>query len=418
MSDYRKKEEEKPNPLPSRAKPEEIQQQRVQIVAPITNELLKFVGENRYEGSQNIAYRQDDTLNIETLEHQHLMGARWDDTSRNWYNINSNLSDEDVSHFQSIQAVIIQRIEELERNKQQQEFVGRLAPLIADYHDLVSFERGQRAARTRDLAVSVESANLRPGGNRREQSSQESEVRKREGRGQRVVELEGDLNCSTRSTAGKQFQIQRTSDPSLSTSSLNEVGGLDDKNKLKEKTFCHLPSAICLQGQSPVIGYYSTSWDTKQQVLTLIDEEKSEEILTAQLTDNGWKNIDSQLSSWQVDELENEIMSTLDCCTEELQAKRFKAIQPVVAEVLRHNKTNHLEGSQHGARWDKSSQTLTAWKKGDSEPFLSARWSGDSGWKDTGENVISFETAHHFQEQILPKLERHSAQYKTTEIHH
>ncbi|MEA5521368.1 hypothetical protein VB834_14810 [Limnoraphis robusta Tam1] len=154
-----------------------IQQQRVQIVAPITNELLKFVGENRYEGSQNIAYRQDDTLNIETLEHQHLMGARWDETSRNWYNINSNLSDEDVSHFQSIQAVLVQRIDELERNKQQQEFVGRLAPLIADYHDLAS------------------------------------------------------------------------------------------------------------DGEKANLGYCSTSWDTKQQVLTLIDEEKGEEILTAQLTD-------------------------------------------------------------------------------------------------------------------------------------
>ncbi|MDY7021618.1 MAG: strawberry notch C-terminal domain-containing protein, partial [Cyanobacteriota bacterium] len=274
--------------------PAEIQQQRVQIVAPITNDLLKFTGGDRYEGSQNIAYRnsEDNTLNIETTDHQHLMTARFDSVQQQWQNLHSNLSEQDVSHFQSIQAVLVQRIEEIEHNKQQQEFVEQLAPLVADYHDLVSFRRGQL--------------------------------------------------------------------------------GLNS---------------------------YSANWDAKEQRLTLTDENTREDILSAQLTEKGWKNINSQLSHRQFDELEDSLISTLDAHTEELQAKRFEALQPIVAEVLRHNKTNHLEGSQHGAKWDKSSQTLTAWKRGDSEPFLSARWSGDSGWQDTGENVISFETVHHFKEQ-------------------
>jgi hypothetical protein len=271
---------------------------------------LKFVEEDRYEGSQNIAYRnlEDDTLNIETNDHQHLMTARFDSNEQQWQNVNSNLSEQDINHFQSIQAVLVQRIEETERNKKQQGFVEQLAPLIADYHDLASSD--------------------------------------------------------------EQF----------------------------------------------ILGSHKTSWDAQQQVLTLTDKEQDEDILIAELTDKGWKNIDSQFFRRQVDELEDHLISILDTHTEELQAKRFEAIQPVVAEVLRHNKTNYLEGSEHGAAWDKSSQTLTAWKKGDSSPFLSAHWDEYAGWQDTGENVISFETAHHFQDKVLPKLEHYSEQLKTTEV--
>ncbi|MGB3401159.1 MAG: strawberry notch C-terminal domain-containing protein [Microcoleaceae cyanobacterium] len=289
---------------------EEIQSSRVKIVAPITNELLKFVGEDCYEGSQNIAYRnlEDETLNIESLDHRHLMTARFDSNQQQWQNVNSSLSEQDVNHFQSIQAVLVQRIEETERNKKQQDFVEILAPLVADYHDLLS------------------------------------------------------------------------SDEQLISS------------------------------------LYRTEWDAQQQLLTLTDKDEREDILIAQLTEKGWKNIDSQLSRWQVDELEDYLISTLDSHTEELQTKRFEAIQPIIAEVLRHNKTNHLEGSEHGAAWDKSSQMLTAWKKGNSEPFLSAHWDGYFGWQDLGENVISFETAHHFQEKVLPKLEHHLAQSKNNEF--
>ncbi len=277
----------------------ELKQQRVEYVASVTEDLLKYVGENYYEGSEHIAYKDEETntLSITTLDHQLLMSAQFNLSTNKWENIDSNLSENDISHFQTVQAIITKRIEDRNNRIQQQEFVERLAPLIADYHDLT----------------------------------------------------------------------------------------LDEDHKF---------------------GGYNTQWDSDNKVLILTDNQ--EQILRAKLNQNSWENIDSSLDNWQVDELENYLMSSLDINTEKLQKKRFEKVQPVVADILRHYKSNHFEGKHYSAEWVSDSKQLTAWQNNDTrQPFLSAQWSKEGGWQDTSDYPISFEVAHHFTENIKPVLERH-----------
>ncbi len=115
-----------------------LKQQRVEYVASVTEDLLKYVGENYYEGSEHIAFKDSETntLTITTADKTPVMIAQFNTDTDKWENIESNLSEKEVSHFQKIQAIITQRIEDRNNRIQQQEFVERLAPLIADYHDL------------------------------------------------------------------------------------------------------------------------------------------------------------------------------------------------------------------------------------------------------------------------------------------
>ncbi|NET30160.1 hypothetical protein [Okeania sp. SIO1I7] len=281
----------------------DIQQQRVEYVASIAEDLLKYVGQNYYEGSEHIAFKDEktNTLTITTADKTPVMSAGFNMDTHKWENIESNLSEKDVSHFQKVQAIVTQRIEDKHNRIQQQEFVERLAPIIADYHDLIG-----------------------------------------------------------------------------------------DKN--------------------PEFGGYHTGWDGENKILTLTDntantEEK--EILAAKLNPDGWENINSKLSHWQADELENHLMSLLDINTEELQAKRFEKVRPIVADILRNFRTNVFEGKYYSAQWDKDSMELSAWSHNERQAFLSAHWDQNSGWQDLSENPISFKIAHHFTEDIQPALEKY-----------
>lgn len=277
----------------------DIQQQRVEYVASVTEDLLKYAGTNYYEGSEHTAFKDSgtNTLTITTADKTPVMTAGFNIDNDKWENIESNLSEKDVSHFQKVQAIVTQRIEDKHDRIQQQKFVDRLAPLIADYHDL--------------------------------------------------------------------------------TSENSEFGG------------------------------YSTEWDSGNKILTLTDNTEEKEILAAKLNSDGWENINSKLSNWQVDELENHLMSQLDINTEELQAKRFEVVQPIVADILRNFRTNVFEGQHYSAQWDKDSMTLSAWSHSERQAFLSAHWDQNSGWQDLSENPISFQIAHHLAEDVQPALEKY-----------
>lgn len=146
------------------------------------------------------------------------------------------------------------------------------------------------------------------------------------------------------------------------------------------------------KGVGKNIDNYTPQWDSIEKLLKLVNTN-SNEVFTAQLSSGSWQNINSALSTEQMINLKNLLEVNLD--SQELQTRRFKEVYPVVADILRHYKSNYFEGKYYSAQWEPASRRLTAWKHGDIEPFLSGQWEKHLGWQDISTRPISFSIAHH-----------------------
>ena len=261
----------------------DIQQQRVEYVASVTEDLLKYVGESYYEGSEHIAYKDEEsnTLTITATDKTPVMVAQFNTDTDKWENIESNLSEEEISHFQKIQAIVTQRIEDRDHKIQQQELVERLAPLIADYHD---FTWGDS-----DFGGYSTEWN----------STQKALILTDNTIGEDIFRAK--LNQDGWEDIGSKlhdWQADELENYLMSTLDMNTE---ELQNKRFEEVqpvvvdICHHYKSSHVEGK-----YYSIDWDRESQQLTAWNNNTKEIFLSAQWDqENGWEDISSHLIPFQ-----------------------------------------------------------------------------------------------------------------------
>lgn len=86
------------------------------------------------------------------------------------------------------------------------------------------------------------------------------------------------------------------------------------------------------------------------------------------------------------------------------QPQRVAIVAPIVAEMLNHNETHQLAGSQNQAAYDPQTQLLTVCDRETETPFLSARWDGTQ-WQDCGSGISAVQVDY-FRSEVYPQLQQ------------